>query len=271
MTHDARESSVESGAPIRLYKFTDGSTTYRYTDADEAQTHEALTYERIPIQSDEVRSSGTLDNALNNVRIPADADLAQLFLIFPPSRVVSLVIYGRHVGETETPVRWAGRVVSCTWEENEAILGCEPYSTQIRRVGLTRRYGLGCPYALYGAACGAAETPVPVIVSSIASLTVTLPTGWDSPHGHAKFRGGVAKWTNSVSGQEEVRRILSTTATTITLDGEIRGLAASGTINVVISCNRQQDDCGNIHSNIVNFGGQSWLTTKNPYRINNYY
>lgn len=279
MTFSTFENSRASGAPINLYRFVYGTgLSINVTDADVATTIDAVTYEPAPITAGAINAKGNLDKAQLKIEIDAVStygqSLGDLFLVFPPSQEVSLTIRNGHVGDTDFPVKWAGRVLSCAWEGSKAELSCEPVSTSLRRPGLRRRYSLGCVYALYDVeTCKASEAAATVstTVSSISGTVVTVPSGWNGAVAAAKFNGGIARWTTG-DGRAEIRRILAATTTTVRLSGLLTTLNASDAIDFALGCNRQESDCTTLHSNIENFGGQPWLPLKNPFGFyNNFY
>jgi len=277
MTFASKETSQESGDPINLYRFVYGTgAAFNYTDADEQinEPGENVDYSPLAITHDGIRSNGTLDHATLSVLVPADAGVTSLFLVWPPSREVSLVIRAGHVSETEFPVKWTGRVIGCSWQGGEATLSCQPISTSLARPGLRRRYSLSCPYVLYDVeSCKAVEAAATsaTTVSAITSTTITVPGGWHGANAAAKYNGGKVSWTNNVDGLTEIRRILSAMSTTIRVAGLIRGLSVTDAINVTLGCNRQESDCVDLHANLDNHGGMSFLPDDNPVGRNKFY
>lgn len=79
----------------------------------------------------------------------------------------------------------------------------------------------------------------------------------------------------------EVRTILriENGGTTFLLGGTTRGLSVGTPINMVLGCNHKSGtdaqpdgDCGPLHHNILNFGGQERIPFKNPIGlVNNFY
>lgn len=267
MTFDALEASQADARPITLFEFQTGVSTFlRYADADETVADGGNTYIAIPIDIDTISASGSLDNSETRVTVPQDAGLAELYLIYPPEIPVTLVVRIGHFGDPEFKLAFTGTVLSCDRQASEAILACEPVTAALRRPGLRRNWQLGCPYALYKGLCTASKaagTSVHV-VQSLDSTTITLLTGWNGAFGIEKFNGGMVEWTNA-NGGTEVRTILRTTDTQLALSGLVRDLAALDSVNVIISCNRQMDDCEFIHNVIRDFGGQPFIPLENPW------
>lgn len=292
MTYAAYTAGQESGSPVQLYLFRYGTETsqfYAYTDAtlDEPDatipmTHPilgAIEFTPIPIDRDAVNSNGTLDKSALRIRSDIGTAVAELFRVYPPASVVSLVIWEGHLEDPdeEFVVVWAGRIVAAQREGSELIMTGEPVSTSLRRPGLRRHYQYGCPHQLYGPQCQA-DKPSKTVASTVESITgatVTLATGWEGAFAQEKFLGGMLEWETS-AGSTDRRTILRVTGDVLSLSGVPQGLSATDDVDVVLGCNHQAfsptGDCEAIHDNLVNFGGQPWIPTKNPIgQYNNYY
>jgi len=282
MTFASYESSRDLGKPVDLYYFRYGSDPaayYAYTDADFPLTVDhgdgPITYDAVPIKRGEISSTGTLDRTTLEVSTARDAELADLFRVYPPAQVVTLIIRQSHLDDPdeEFPVVWTGRIVASSRKKDSTVsYSCEPVSTSMRRPGLRRHYQYGCPHALYGIQCGAnkAAATVTATVDSISGTEVTLDAGWTAIDA-SKYLGGMIEYENA-EGEIEIRSILRVTGDTLTCSGILRDLAPAASISVILGCSRQLGDCADVHNNIVNYGGQPWIPLKNPIGFyNNYY
>jgi hypothetical protein len=274
MTFEVQETSRTLGAPIGLLLFTygDGINDYfAYTDGEVPVTFNGVTYQPIPSDRDSPKASGTLDKAQLTIRLPKDAALAEFFDVFPPSQVVNVTIFGGHVDNGDFKTFWTGRVIALRTSANEAEFTCEPVSTSMRRMGLRRRYGYGCPYVLYGQQC-LADKPsasLSVTVAAVSGATVTLPTGWFGIQVPTDFIGGLAEWT-SADGRAETRTVIDVVSGSnqVLLSGDAETLVVGGPITMALGCNHQMSGC-TLHNNIQNFGGQPWIPEKNPVGVTN--
>lgn len=289
MSYSNYESSRAKGEVITLYHFFYvNEEEFFYTDGEESVsfTSPDRTYRPIPIQHGAITSSGTLDKANLEIRMPRNAPLADVLRLYPPSDVVNVIIRQMHRTDpdSEALVVWTGRVLSSTWDGNEARLSCEPISTALRRNGLRRNYQIGCPYVLYGAQCAAnranATTP-PLTISGASGSSIYLPQGW-MPSGWAtagktvdKFIGGVAQWQyEGPAGTVVVKRTILkiTSNSTVIVAGNLPSLIQGSQITLTLGCNHQMTDCQNLHANVPNYGGQPYIPVKNPFGFtNNYY
>jgi hypothetical protein len=270
MTVDQYENSRSRGEPINLYLFTYGqlpNAYYGYTDCEHQISYLGKTYNPIPIDRDKLTSSGTLDKTAFRMRLPRGLPISDLFRVYPPNQVVTLVLMQGHANDAvpQYLVCWTGRVVSSDIKGDQIEFTCEPVATSMRRSGLRRNYQYGCSHALYGPRCNANKAAAQVIqaVVSATAYSVTLPNNWFSPFQESHFLGGLAEWVNTDTGEREIRTILKITGTVIDLSGIVRGLGSGGSIELFKGCDRTMAGC-NTHNNIHNFGGQPWIPTKNP-------
>lgn len=282
MSFSVFETSRHKGQPVTLYLFIYGGeeddspspTVFAYTDCEREITFDGFTYEPIPVMRDNVVASGTLDKSTLTVRMPRGIEMSELFRVYPPTQVVTLIIRQGHIGDSPLDflVVWSGRVLSVGREGEECLVSCEPVSSSLRRPGLRRHYQLGCPHVLYGNQCQAnrAAATVAGTVASISGTSATLSPGWSGAFDPTKFLEGMVEWTNATGGVEK-RKILSISGNTLRLSGLLRDLSASDAVNVILGCNHQMTDCEFIHNNIFNFGGCPWIPTKNPIGFRNQY
>lgn len=271
MSYDAQEISVQSGAPVELYHFTQGVAEWLYTSAatdyadetDYDSNTSSRVYQAIPI----TRSSiGATEEAARNaltLTVPRNISLAELFRVAVPSEVIHVTVRRVHRGDTSDPiVVWVGRVLGCAFEGASAKISCEPISVAQRRTGLSRLFTVGCPWALYGAGCGldkaAYATATTVLSASGLVLTVAdVESGFN-------YAGGFVEWENA-DGITERRAIESHTGTALTLMQQFPGVAASDPVTVYPGCDHTLATCDTQFDNSANYGGFPWMPAKNPY------
>lgn len=277
MTFAARENSRTLGQPVDIYLFRwgDGTNDYfAYTNAEQPLTVDGVTYQPIPISRASVVASGTLDKASLEVRTPTSAELAEKYKLFPPSRVVSLVIRQGHIGDPDHQFLaiWTGRVLGSKRAKSEAIYTCDPISTALRRTGLRRHWQYSCPHTLYGPMCRASKSfaTVPASVASFSRAVVTLNPGWQVDSSKHFYTGGLLEW--DVGADQEVRTIWKIDGDVLVLSGPATGMTSGQAVRVVLGCAKIVTDCADLHVNLPNFGGQPWIPKVNPIGIkNNFY
>lgn len=282
MSFESYEESRAKGQPVDLYFFKYGSAAnayYAYTDAEQEVTFGGIVYRPITIKRANFTSSGTLDKTALKVNCPINTDISVLFSVYPPGQVVTLIIRQGHVNDPaqEYKVIWTGRVIQCERDGSEATLTCEPVATSMRRAGLRRNYQLTCPHVLYGAQCKANKLTATITIPAISlsqGTRITLNDGWSGSISPAKYIGGMVEWATA-NGPEQRTILQIVDLKTLVLSGPTTGLSAGTNIDVSLGCNHQMGvgpqpdgDCGPLHNNIQNFGGQPWIPTANPINTN---
>ena len=150
------EGSRDLGLQVELYDFIYGEAgqTYRYTDGESVVTYAGNNYVPLSIERSNVQTKGKLSGREVSVTVPLESEVAQLFKIFPPGRVVGVVIRQGHIADPHSDdnygVIWTGRVLQSTRTNREAKLTCEAASAGMRRPALRRHYQWPCPLVLYG-------------------------------------------------------------------------------------------------------------------------
>lgn len=288
MTFAAYEESRDRGEPIDLYLFRYGEATnafFAYTDGEQRVTFGGIDYEPLTIKRGNINASGTLDKQNMAVNTPINSGISELFKIYPPGQVVSLIIRQGHANDPDDQflVIWTGRVLSAERDGSETTLTCESSATSMRRTILRRNYQTSCGHQLYGPECRAnkvaATKTLPII--AITTNRINLQDGWSDPLPPVKYVGGMIEWRNS--GNREIRTILRVIDDKIlVLSGPTTGLKAGDQVDVIKGCNHfwtfnsdgttneAETDCIGVHNNANNFGGQPWIPTENPINKNPY-
>lgn len=289
MAFTTYEESVDEGQPVQLFLFrygSDPSEYYAYTDAtlekpDDVLTVSTIDYVPRPIERDAISSNGTLDKSALKITTDIGSEVAELFRVYPPSHVITLVIAQGHLGDPdeEWKVTWAGRVMKGSRNEDSQFeMTGEPVSTSLQRPGLRRNYQYGCMHVLFGPECTADKEAATVssTVAVVSGNLVTLASGWEGAFAPEKFLGGMLEWP-APGGSTESRTIIRIAGDVLTLSGITRNLAVSDAVDVVLGCNHKAyaadgGDCQPLHNRINNYGGCLWIPTKNPIgTYNNYY
>lgn len=268
MTGEERHWAI----PVELFLFQIGETNfYAYTQAENPITFSARTYAPLAISRDTFTSSGTLDKTRMKVVVPLDSEIAELFRLTSPGFNVSLRIFA---GDLAAPQKgfsliWLGRVIQSSREDasgsgEQCALSCEPASTTMRQNGLRANWQLPCRHVLYSPRCGASEVAATTsrVASAVGANWIDVPSGWQGARTFQNFVSGKVTWVGPFGTEQ--RRILSATATRLTVSGTTTGLVAGATVGIVLGCNRQMTDCLNLHNRIQSFGGFPFIPKENP-------
>jgi hypothetical protein len=248
VTFSTYEASRELGDPVQLFFFKYGpdlGNYYAYTDHTDAIVYSGVTYTPVPVARENVSTDGTLDKSTIKITVDIGTDIAELFRVYPPAYVVSLVIRQGHIGDPDEEflVIWAGRVVADSRDDGETTLNGEPISTSMRRPMLRRHYQYGCMHALYSVGpglCNAdkASKTLSATVASVTGATVTMTAGWNGSFDKAKFLGGFFEWVNDVTLTDR-RTIIRVAGDTLSLSGIPKDVDTGDTVSVILGCNHQ--------------------------------
>ncbi len=252
------------GYPIELYQFKRGiSEEYLFTSNDETITYLSQDYLPIQIQRGKVESNSEMERSPIKIKIQRDADLLDNFISFPPTEIITLIIFRYHANDTPTPevvVVWRGRVLSAEFKNNEASLDCEPVFTSLKRPGLRRKYSAQCPHIHYGAECALDPFAFDVTtnLTVVAGAVVTAP-GFAIAAG--RFSGGYLQFDN-----REFRTIIDDDGVgNLTLANALDELEVGSLVSVFPGCAHNLDDCVNKFSNVENYGGFPYVPRLNPF------
>jgi hypothetical protein len=273
VSYETYEADDRNGGVVTLYKFRvgPGEEDYvRFTDADSIVYRDGYPFTPIAIKRTNIQRSGSLDKADMKLTVAGTNPIAQMFLRYPPSYVVTVEIFEGHFDDYERAFLtiWQGRVLNCAFQQdNSAELSCQPGSTSMRRIGLRRHYQKGCPLDLYGPECRATKTEVECDFVSFAGNTLTgVIPGGGLPQEAEAYATGILQWVSTDHGRTEIRSILSCVEDglnfILTLNGPISHVPE--TFVIIKGCLHTERTCSVWHDNIVNYGGQLWIPDKNP-------
>ncbi len=283
MTYEAFETSLESGQPVELYKFTAGNLVFRFTSSqDETITFGPPapgdvqgTYTSIPI------SRGTIQNSANASRtdgiaitMPSSEPLAQRYISIVPGVRTQLVIFRYHRSDLPNPefiTAFEGDVQTVAYRKagREAVMQVLSLARARGRAVPRFTYQGPCNHMLYDVRCKISETDptfekfltVSAVDVTQTVLTVTGAGGFTPAADfflsgfiefEDDFRGVVAQ---GGVGFEDLTILVPFVNNPV--GQQIRVLAGC-LLRLVV-------DCENKFANVINFGGWPYVPTKNPF------
>jgi uncharacterized phage protein (TIGR02218 family) len=264
MAFDTIERSEQSAAPVELYEFYLGDSTWFYTSAEQDVVVGGNTYLSDPISRTQVALS--VEEARNAIQLTVRRNnpVADLFRVYPPQESVSLIMKRYHRGDAEVGTLWVGRVLSVAWNNTAtAIMNCEPASISTNRNGLGRYYQVPCPFALYGSDCtvNRATHAYAATVASFTGATVTLGAIDGAP-----YPGGYVERANGDSPPLYERRLITSVAgAVLTLNRPFSELAISDALTLYPGCDHTITTCDTTFNNKLNYGGFPHMPKKNPF------
>lgn len=259
MTYQAIEYSTHGGTPQELYRFTLGSTVWRYTTAQSAIAYLGDTYAPAPLRRSGIEQTQEFGRATLTLDAAADLPVARPFIVTPPDGGLSLTVFRRHAGDGDFITWWKGRVVSVVFSAGTVQLRCEPVFTSLKRSGRRAHYQIGCRHPLYGGGCrvNAADYRVAGSVQAISGTTVYAPEFLARPDGW--FSGG------RLAALGLQRMVIGHTGGAVTLSAPIPGLAAGQAFEAWPGCDHTIATCAAKFANHQNFGGFPFIPLKNPF------
>lgn len=282
MSHNAREKSRYSGQPVTLYRFIGSGDPaigpYGYHDSDIGPIELEISggpnelYQPWPISHPPITSNGSLDKTDLMLTLAKGTPLDDLFTIYPPSQNINVVIREGHIGEEglpgNFPVIWLGRISSVGRNGPETEVGCLPGSVVVGRPGLRRAFQIGCPLELYGPECRASKAAATAtrLVASAGDSRLVLAAGISKIE---RYVGGMVEWIRADNDLYEVRTIVRVSGDrAFFVRGNLPQILPGMSVKVVRGCNHQMSGCL-LHNNILNYGGQPFIPTDNPYHNRN--
>lgn len=263
MTYIATDATTYSGQPVHLIKFDYQTTTYRYTTGAEDFNDGLNTWtaeEIEPLQN--LSLSENLEKATIELVTRLENPIAQLFRTSAIESSVTVQIYETHVNDNEIVLIHSGRVlarhVKLTGKKREAVLKCEPLITAQKRPAIREKTGYTCPYVLYdGSTCKATKAPVFGTVLTVSGNSMTVSNADSVTSGYL-----VAGY---IETSEEKRMITAHSGTSISVTTAMQGLEVGDAVTMYIGCDHTTSDCSGKHDNIVNYGGEPYIPSKNPH------
>lgn len=267
MSYSEIEQSVQDGQPVELYEFAYQNQYFRYCSGDTSVVHSGNTYLPVPLMRGSIENSNDPNELSVEVKVPADSGIALIFHTQPPSSVVTLTVYRKHISDPDGQyiVAWLGRTLNCSISGNVATLHNEPALSSLKRSALRRRYQLNCPYSLYHSGC---KLVADLFRTTVTNFTVVgnvvfcqdmqlQPDNW--------FAGGFISYENKLSGVIEQMSIRSSSAGNLYLILTPTGLAEADLLHVYPGCDHTVLTCKNKFSNLHNFGGFPFIPVISPF------
>lgn len=259
------ELSIESGRPIRLYRFTLGDTIWRYTSADEDLTIAGQTWKRVSISDDGIKQSGESVTDALSIEASISVGPAQIYMTSPPSRPIECAILTMHEGMAEPVVAYLGDIIQVNYPmPGVARITVQTIQASMRRSGLRLSYQRSCPYALYDpVTCkvNKADFAQACTIQSIDGFTITATNIGSAVDG--RYTGGILQWEHPIRGVQFVF-VERHAGASLVIFGETADLFVGQIVTLYPGCARTTAAC-NSFSNIANYGGFPFMPGKSPF------
>lgn len=262
MTYATIETSSQSGRPVELYEFLNGTAYFRYTSADGDVSYAGNTYTAVPIARGAVEATSETARLALEITCARSLGVLDLFSTLPPDEIVAVTMRRLHAGDGEAITLWMGRILNVTLNSAAAKIHCESVYTSLKRTGLRRLYQMACPHVVCGPGCGLTRATYKAIktVATVAGTTLTF-----SAIGAADnyYTGGYLEWTSG--GVVSRRAIRQQLAGVVEISFPLPGLTASASVDLYPGCDHTLATCTSKFSNSLNYGGMPYFPPKNPF------
>lgn len=273
------ESTSQDASARELYEITHGNVVYRLTSGTRDIVYggnlfvaTAIARTALPL---ETVGEGEKDL---EIILPVDHAFVRRYLrsLTPPQGIA--LTLRRYYSASVSEQIWTGSItamaVDDSLEDPTATFRCSSYlGEQLQRPLPARTIGTLCPFTVYDRRCLVDRTDSRFFVNAtvlfINGRTVRYDQGNTSADGWAKF-GELVVTSGEATGERVTIATmkyvgLPSTVVEIELHSLVPGLNLGEAITVYAGCDLTLATCRNRFDNVVRFGGQPHLPTKNPF------
>lgn len=264
MTYESQEESVEAGRPVELYEFVIGTTTYRYTTAEDEVTFNSQTWFPRQIQrtSPEIASD---ENAKElTLTIPADDPVASQYIDIAPGQKMALTITRFHRGDAGSLIFWQGRITGASFTDQgrkATLRGLTIESANSRQIPRHKYQGL-CNHVLYDARCAVTRSSFKYTgtISAVNGNIITV--AGLNVNGADWALGGFVDFNTG----EDARVVLAQSGDDLTMLLPFKADVLGSTVDVYAGCDHSIATCNTKFSNLINYGGFVYVPQINPFQ-----
>ena len=237
---------------IELFRFTDGATTYLYTNHKKNVTFDGGVYKKEIITSGSLTKGDNLSRITLSISISLLNSFAVLMLSSITERAVKVEIF------RDGSLYYIGKINKPKFDGTKVVFDTVPTYVNVNNSNALDQLTVKCRYRLYSSRCTISRTSYQKIypVIGLTSSVLFIPTLEDL---ESYYTYGIAV----LNGEE--RTILFQDNQTLYL--EMKFLSTSGSLYLYPGCNLHSD-CQVKFSNGINFGGAKHLPKRNPYNGN---
>lgn len=269
MSYGSIEITEDQGSPVEIVEFIYSGATFLYTTSEVPIVYMANTYVPMQMKRGDIAPTGDATRANITLLVPKDCPVVDIFKFGPPSELVTITVLSNHFGSGDFITVWKGRITNLDWKEEWAELNIESAYASLQRMGVRRKYGVGCPHVLYSPVpgCGALRDNFSSegAVLSLTGLVLSVGEAGGKPDDY--YAGGYLQYVNSNKGNTEYRMIRSSVGSSgfLTLSSAPIGLTAAQIVKIYAGCDHSLSMCANKFNNQVNYGGMPFIPLKNPF------
>jgi len=265
MTFNAYESSTELGQPIQFYRFTLGSTVWRYTSSDRDILVGGVLWKSKAIRDDGVKQSGQSVSDTLNIDGPNNIGPGAIFGVSPPQEAMRAEILRMHEGMTVLSITYVGEVVQVGYPTPGACrVTCQTLSATMRRQGLRLGWQRSCPHTIYDpltCRVSKATWAESITLETVTGLVVVSAAFAGFPDNY--FSGGFIEFADPLRGFQAIT-IESHIGNQVTMFDDTSDLYPGLIVTAYPGCNQTETAC-RAFGNILNYGGYKNMPGKSPF------
>lgn len=263
MTYTALESSTESGQPIELYRFAQGTDVYLWTSAPDQIEYNGETYNPIPVKRERVEVNPDRRTEALLMTVPASLPLVRKYINSVPGQRATLTIrrFHRTDGDTEVIQLFKGTVRTIGFHQNglEAQIAVMPISGELSNAVPRFVYSSVCNHVLYDAACSVNQSDFRHADTVTAVNGNILTVDGLAAEGDGWANGGFI----AVNG--DFRLIVEQTGSDIRLAIPFPTSLLGVDVEVFAGCDHSAQTCNDKFANIINNGGYPFVPLRNIF------
>lgn len=267
MSFDARERSLDQGAPVRLYEFSRGVLRWLYSSCDRDITLGSQVFRSVRggIKDDGIRQSGESRQDSFVITAPADIEVAQPFRGVRPTTEIAIKVFDLHFGDSEVICRYVGSVASVKWPGlDRCSISCQDIESSMERPGLVDTFSRSCTTTLYSAFCKVERDAFRVDANIQGLGGIHIESAIFATYADGWFSGGYIEW--AIGGGEYERRHIEVHAgPLLQLLGGTTGLAVGQAVRAYPGCDFLSATCHGKFGNLPNFRGQPHMDGRSPF------
>jgi hypothetical protein len=257
-----QELSAQDGAPIMLFEFVRGSTTWRYA-AFPIDVESSGTFTASALTCGTLILTGKPTQQDQTIKLPLTNPLAMTFLGIRPDKVTTLTIFRQHYGNTARRVMWDGYITDSAADLECVTLTGKTLAGYSQNQVSGSFYQRNCPHQFGGPGCFVTiPSGTLVVVTGAVGSVVTIPD----------LEGSWVRGTLAYAGIRST--ITDQTANSVTLIRPIVELITDMAANpgdpfsveLCLGCDKSLVTCAT-HNNVGNYGGCYGIRYKSPFDV----
>jgi len=264
MSYQDYEDSVALGIPIELYDIYDSNGNhYRHNTSADTITYLGNDYEPGITERSDFGIGDKKESDNLTIKLSRGNAFTNQFRSDVIDAIVGVHIYRQHNAEYVN--YWSGYLIAVSFDKN-SVPSCrfESIISSSLRMGCRRRNMRLCPYLLYEYGCNVNQESYKVenTLTNISDNGLILTSSEFATETDGWFVGGKIK-----IGQ--AWRLIKAHATnTITIDRAFIDTKIGDNFTAYAGCDHTPTTCKNKFDNKINFGGNEFLPSINPFKTN---